>query len=451
LLLLAFLVNSVVALQVVRDYTLLDKWLADPAPTPNSEIPALQRQVLLRVVSRLVVSAVLILSALVFVWQRRRNLTMHGELNRVRRLAHEVLESMVQGVIVVDDRRTIVNINPAGIRLLDPGAEERSALVGHPLAELPSAGAGLAQLVDEVNRRGEPVWDRDLAVERVGLTRRLRVDAQSLRDASGHSFGCIILLRDMTMRLLTEERMGRMERIAGLGDAATGLVHEIKNPLTALCIHIELLEEQLADPAATEPLGPLIREVKTEADRLNHLLDGFWDYAQLRSLDMQPTDAVAVLERIVHLIRPEAGRQGVRVELRRPAARLPAVPLDPEKFEEAVWNLATNALEAMPAGGALVIDVAVQDGTLSVVVCDTGSGIPPEIQSEIFKPYFSTKSRGTGLGLALTEKLVGQHRGEIECRTGPGGTSFHLAFPLDDGARSCRDDGREPLPDPDRG
>src|SRR5262249_29466135 len=158
--------------------------------------------------------------------------------------------------------------------------------------------------------------------------------------------------------------------------------------------------EQLADPGATEPLGPLIREVKTEADRLNHVLDGFWDYAQLRSLDMQPTDAVAVLERIVHLIRPEAGRQGVQVGLRRPAGPLSAVPLDPEKFEEAVWNLATNALEAMPAGGALVIDVAVQDGTLSVVVSDTGSGIPPEIQSEIFKPYFSTKSRGTGLGLA---------------------------------------------------
>jgi signal transduction histidine kinase len=291
-----------------------------------------------------------------------------------------------------------------------------------------------------VSDRVRDIRDHDLTIQRAGLTRRLRADAQTLKDAAGRSFGCIFLLRDMTMRLLTEERMRRLERIASLGDAA-GLVHEIKNPLTALSIHIQLLEEQRANPRATEPLGPIIGELKTETDRLNHVLDDFWDYAQLRSLDMQPTDAVAVLERVVRLIRPAAQRQGVRVELRRFAAGLPAVALDPEKFEEAVWNLATNALEAMPAGGDLVIDVAVRDGTLSVVVSDTGPGIPPEIRSDIFKPYFSTKSRGTGLGLALTEKLVGQHRGEIECRTGPGGSSFHLAFPLDDAAGSRAADG----------
>src|SRR6185312_4130659 len=117
------------------------------------------------------------------------------------------------------------------------------------------------------------------------------------KDAGGHAFGCIILLRDMTLSLLAEERLRREERIAGLGDAATGLVHEIKNPLTALSIHIQLLEERLADPTSTESVGELIAVLKAEADRLNNVLDGFWDYAQLRSLAVQPTDAVAVLER----------------------------------------------------------------------------------------------------------------------------------------------------------
>jgi nitrogen-specific signal transduction histidine kinase len=162
-------------------------------------------------------------------------------------------------VIVVDDCRTIVTINPAANRLLDPGAEPGG--IGRPVTELAAAGARLAQLVEEVSRRGEPVWDRDLTIERAGRSRRLRVDAQALKDASGRPFGCILLIRDITIRLLTQERMRRMERIAGLGDAATGLVHEIKNPLTAPCIHIQLLEERLADPGATEPLGPLLSEV----------------------------------------------------------------------------------------------------------------------------------------------------------------------------------------------
>src|SRR5262249_4769640 len=157
------------------------------------------------------------------------------------------------------------------------------------------------------------------------------------------------------------------------------------------------------------------------------------------------------LERVVHLIRPEAERQGVWVDLRRPADPLPAVPLDADKFEEAVWNLAINALEAMPEGGDLIIKADARDGSLSVSVRDTGPGIPPEIRADVFKPYCSTKSRGTGLGLALTEKLVSQHHGGIDCRTGPSGTDFQITFPLDDGGRSRADDGRESIPHPGRG
>ena len=168
---------------------------------------------------------------------------------------------------------------------------------------------------------------------------------------------------------------------------------------------------------------------------------------------MQPTDAMAILERVVQLIRPQAERQGVRVELKRPTSATPQVPLDPEKFQQAVWNLAINALDAMPAGGDLILEADDRDGTFSVVVRDTGPGIPDEVRGDIFKPYFSTKSRGTGLGLALAEKVVGQHNGGIACRTGPGGTAFELAFPLTsaDGDRVDDGDGRRSIPHPDRG
>jgi signal transduction histidine kinase len=450
LLFLAFAVNSVAASLPVRDYYIVNKCLDNPAPTRNLEIAVLQKEWPLRVVSRLAVSAVLLLGAAFFVWQRRRNLTMRGALHRVRLLAKDVLESIAQGAIVLDDRRAIIVTNCAAVRLLDSDPEGRARFIGHRLEDLRATGAGLSTLVDELAWRGDPVWDRYLTVVQPGLTRRLRADVQALNDTSGRAFGCVILLRDITMSLLTEERMRRMERIVGLGDAAAGLVHEIKNPLTALSIHLQLLEERLADAASTEPVRPFLKVLQPQANRLNHVLAGFWDYAQLRSLTVQPTDVVAVLERVIHLLRPEAERQRVRVELRRTAAPLLAVPLDPEKFEEAVWNLAINALEAMPEGGDLLIDVD-DDGRLSVCVSDSGPGIPAEIQANIFKPYFSTKSRGTGLGLALIEKLVGQHHGGVDCRTGPVGTSFHITFPLDDRGRSRADDGRKPIPHPGRG
>jgi two-component system sensor histidine kinase HydH len=106
------------------------------------------------------------------------------------------------------------------------------------------------------------------------------------------------------------------------------------------------------------------------------------------------------------------------------------VPLDAEKFAQAVLNLAINALEAMPTGGELVFRAARRDGSVEVDVSDSGPGIAPEVREDLFKPYVTTKQRGTGLGLALTEKLVVQHQGQIDYRTGPQGTSFRLTFPL---------------------
>jgi signal transduction histidine kinase len=117
--------------------------------------------------------------------------------------------------------------------------------------------------------------------------------------------------------------------------------------------------------------------------------------------------------------------------LQHSKAGSPRVPLDIEKFKQAVLNLMINALEAMAEGGRLVVEASTPDGELVVAIHDTGPGIPPEIHRSLFKPYFSTKARGTGMGLALTEKLVGQHSGRIDFQTSPGGTTFRIAIPLE--------------------
>jgi len=241
----------------------------------------------------------------------------------------------------------------------------------------------------------------------------------------------------VTERMLLEERMRRMERFLSLTTLASGLHHEIKNPLTALSIHLQLLEENLPKGQAGPAVDELVGVLKTEVCRLNGVLENFRSFANLQNLTIQPTDALEEVEKILRLVRPQAAEQHVQITLLHPEKELPPVPLDAEKFEQAVLNLVINALEAMPGGGHLRVSATVADGEFRLSVKDSGPGIPAEIQRNLFQPYFSTKSKGSGMGLALSEKLISQHGGHIGYRTGAGGTMFDISIPLEQGNGSA--------------
>ena len=174
----------------------------------------------------------------------------------------------------------------------------------------------------------------------------------------------------------------------------------------------------------------MIGVLKTEVRRLNDTLSSFRDFASLERLDLKAIDVQEVLEDVARLISPQAVGRESGSSSSVPRQALPRVELDPGKIEQAVLNLVLNALEAMPGGGELIMGAEVDEGKLRVVVGDSGPGIPPEIQDHIFRPYFSTKGSGTGMGLALAEKLIRQHRGRLDFRTGPGGTTFSITLPM---------------------
>jgi signal transduction histidine kinase len=217
---------------------------------------------------------------------------------------------------------------------------------------------------------------------------------------------------------------------------ASGLHHEIKNPLTALSLHLQLLEEQLHDVPAVATVDELLGVLKTEMHRLNGVLESFRNFANLQKLTVQPTDILEVLDNVIRLIRPQATEQGVHLALLHPEIDLPKLVVDEQKIEQALLNLLINALEAMPQGGTLSASAATKNGSVTIEITDTGPGISPEYRENVFKPYFSTKGQGTGMGLPLTEKLVSQHGGQIEYETGPQGTSFRIHLPLEPAAEN---------------
>jgi two-component system sensor histidine kinase HydH len=413
--------------QVLSEYQLLSDWMARPATVSVGAIATLRRDVGTRIIVRSAALAVLLLTTLTMLWLQLRQLAMLRVLQQVKLLALDILTSMDQGVITTDLHDTITGINSAATRIL--GVE--SDPVGRPLPSLNPGVGPLVALAHQTAERNGAVWDHDFALDRRGRLRRIRVDAHVLRDSSGNALGCLMLLRDVTDRVLMEERVRGMERFVSLGTLASGLHHEIKNPLTALSIHVQLLEKRLSDPSMRKPVDELLGVLKSEIHRLNGVLDSFRDFASLQRLTVRPGDVCEILAETVRLIGPQAAQHHVEIALQVPEEAIPHVPLDHDKFTQAVLNLVINALEAMPGGGLLVLGATVRDGEVVVEVSDTGPGIAPEIEHDLFRPYVSTKDRGTGMGLALSQKVISQHGGRIAYRTGPDGTTFSIALPLE--------------------
>jgi two-component system sensor histidine kinase HydH len=425
-LLIALVATLISGWLVLEESFHIGAWINRSEPISVEALQALRRQVRWQFLASVSVCAVVIAAQGVAWWLRHKYIESQRALHQVRYLAHDVLASMDTGVITTDADGMVTSINWAAIQLL--GADPES--VGKSIDTLGAEALPLGEVYRQVVQAGTAVRGRDISLVRNGGTMQIRVSGHGLRGPENVNVGCVIYLEDVTERLLVEERMRRMERYLGLATLVSGLHHEIKNPLTALSIHVQLLEESLAKDGCRDELFEFTSVLKDEVARLNRVLESFRTLADLSRLCIQPTNMVDLLHDAMRLIGPQASRQGVECRIRVPAEDFPHVPVDPEKYKQALLNLIINALEAMPDGGQLDLMVMVKDGWFCTRISDTGPGICPEVQRYMFQPYFSTKPTGTGLGLALSEKLIGQHGGHISYQTGPGGTTFEIWVPL---------------------
>jgi signal transduction histidine kinase len=232
-------------------------------------------------------------------------------------------------------------------------------------------------------------------------------------------------LKDAQQRLLQNERM------ALLGTFASGLAHEVRNPLNSIALQLSLLERRIAgvEPRLMEQLGELVGVIREEIRRLDALVGDFLFFSRTSRIQLQPTDLDALVDEVTRLVRPEARGAGVTLRRQRIGAAPPSLSADPEKLKQVVINLVRNAIEAMPQGGAVSLETGLENGRAVIVVRDNGPGLPAEV--DIFQLFVTTKPKGTGLGLSIAQQIVLAHGGEITASSGPGpGATFTIALPL---------------------
>jgi len=233
---------------------------------------------------------------------------------------------------------------------------------------------------------------------------------------------------DYDEKLINRERRSQAEKITAMQTMSAGLAHEVRNPLNAAKLQLELLERRLhragGDPKLLEPTDLAQKEI----ERLTALLNDFLTFARPPELHAQEHDVAQVVRQVVELEKLTAHDRGVDLELVVAPQQLLA-RVDPAKIHQIVLNLVRNGIEAVTAGGHVTVELLAEEAGFRLRVQDDGPGIPEEIQRRIYEPFFSTKEGGTGLGMSIVHSLVVLHGGTIDLDTNPRGTRFDVEIP----------------------
>ncbi|MBI2462566.1 MAG: HAMP domain-containing protein [Candidatus Rokubacteria bacterium] len=230
----------------------------------------------------------------------------------------------------------------------------------------------------------------------------------------------------------TQAELLRSERIAVTGQIAAGVTHEVRTPLNSLAINVQLLRRELSRGASLAPRREILNTLATveyEITRINRALEEFVNFARRPAPCFEPVEVGVLLQEVLELLGPQAAEAGVRVETPRGVSMAP-VRGDRDQLREVFLNLGQNALQAMPNGGVLGVEVS-QDGEgMEIAVTDTGPGVPEAERERIFLPFVSTKADGLGLGLAIVRRIVEEHGGSVSCQNRPGrGAVFTVRLP----------------------
>ena len=375
-----------------------------------------------------------------------------------------VLDSLTEGILVCDSEHKLILANKFSERLLpfsgggswlrqtSPGYarnSQKDVWVWKLIEDREIAAFIKASLLS-----GDRVDEREFETETKGIKRLLSISIFPLvKDFQ--VTGSLLHINDITEKRKKEAKMRQIESLASLTTLAAGVAHEIKNPLGSISIHIQLLQKAFAkneelyylshpedrpDPnfSAGEK-GPIayfamfhryINVINEEIDRLNHIVVDFLFAVRPMTLNFRESNFNDFLQEMAEFTVYELSDAQVDLELELDE-HLPLLDFDDELMKQAILNLIQNAVAAMKDGGTIIFRTERKDNDAVLSVIDTGTGIPENILSKIFEPYFTTKERGSGLGLTLVFKIIREHRGEINVASKEGeGTCFTITLPI---------------------
>lgn len=358
--------------------------------------------------------------------RRERLLTTLAVLRRSRKemkwerdFKQTIVENVAVGILTLDSQQQVSSLNGVARKILNIDGDFKGKM---PLAKVLEDSPEICRAVSESMEADR--WSDYVSAERQGRAFTYRLALHPL--SSGREDGHILTIEDLTERVNFRQQMARFERLASLGRLSAGIAHEVRNPLTGISLLLdELHDRMLANPHDQR----LIQRALQEIERLDGLVNELLNFASLPDTRLAAGDLAAILRDTLFLVSKQFQKQQVALHENIPD-ELQHPNIDSDRLKQAILNLLTNAMDAMPNGGDLWITAQREPEGLSLTIRDSGEGIPADRLALIFEPFYTTKGEGTGLGLSITHTIITSHGGSVEVHSREGeGTEFRINLP----------------------
>ena len=348
------------------------------------------------------------------------------EVRSSKEYMENILENSADAIVIIDMDDRIRSWNRGAERIFGYSAAE---IVGKGfdvlLPEDMKAKGELDTIRRTVEREGFITGLETTRIDRDGRRLTLQVSSSAIRDRTGKIIGRSAILRDVTREKHLQADLIRTQSLAAVGELAATVAHEIKNPLAGISGAIQVIADAIPPGDHRREIVP---EILAQVSRLDDTVRDLLIFARPWTPELQPTDFVDVVDRVVRIVERQDKAVGVKIRRELPATLTLAA--DPRLLQEVLFNILQNAVDAMPRGGTIRMVMSEPAGEVLLRIIDTGIGIAPEHQARLFAPFFTTKTRGTGLGLAISKRMVEAHGGRLEIDSRHGkGTEVRISLP----------------------
>ncbi len=333
----------------------------------------------------------------------------------------QIMGTLQDGLVLFTRDTRVVLVSASAERFV---GRPRGEILGNVVEQVFTDANKLGRIVLDAFALHQPIPQREIELEN---GRRIQIALDFIAER-GERIGALLSMRDAESVRRIENEIELSRRLAAIGRLTSGVAHEVKNPINAIVVHLELLREKMkeVDPDTSRHMDIIGREIH-RLDRVVQTLVDFNRPVELRLVDF---DLRRVIEDVALLASPEAALHGVKVETKLGTEPLP-VRADADLIKQALLNVVLNGVQAMSNGGSLNIVARHHDTAAAIEVRDQGEGIPPEVRDKVFNLYFTTKKAGSGIGLAMSYRVLQLHNGALDFVTEMGrGTTFRLVLPL---------------------